>query len=92
VKTNNLFYSGQSQVEIQTKEQEPSTSSAIVSASEEVSPLQQPNSKNKSNTRNSIAFTVVKLIQAIRSVLSILGIKHPGKMFWPTPEDFEKRL
>jgi hypothetical protein len=21
-----------------------------------------------------------------------IGVEHPGKMFWPTPEDFENRL
>jgi hypothetical protein len=67
-KANNLIYFNE--VDGQDKEQQSSIPAAISSSFDHYRPRHHYNCRNN-NTNNSIAFTVVKLIQAIRSVLNI---------------------
>ncbi len=77
------------------KDHRPSTSPAIVPPSEEISPFQQPQQKEQKQKQQHKKLDCFYCNQAYpddKERIKYIGIEHPGKMFWPTPDDFENRL
>jgi hypothetical protein len=93
-KTNNLFYSCQSQTEIQNKEQRSCISSKIVPSTEEVSPLPQPQLQKQGEQQHKKfnCFYCSQAYSSDKERVKHVDYEHPGKMYYPTQEDFEKRL
>jgi hypothetical protein len=92
--SNNLFYSCQSQAEMQNKEQLSCISSKIVSSTEEVSPLPQPQLQKQEEQQHKTlsCFYCDQTYPDDKERIKHIDYEHPGKLYYPTPEDFEKRL
>jgi hypothetical protein len=91
-KTNNLTYFNE--VDGQNKEyQQPSIPAAITSKVDQVSPTPSPElQEQEQQTKNLNCFYCSQSYPDDKERFKHIGIEHPGKMFWPTPEDFENRL
>ena len=93
-KTNNLIYSDQSLTEIENKYQRgPSISSSIVSSTEETNPLPKPQVKEQEQQHKRFScFYCSQTYSSDKERVKHIDYEHPGKLYYDTPEDFEKRL
>jgi len=86
-----LIYSSQSQTEIQNKVQKTSIPSTISSSIDEVSPTPSPEPKEQEHKRFN-CFHCSQAYSSDKERVQHIDAEHPGNMYYPTPEDFEKRL
>jgi hypothetical protein len=93
-KTNNLIYSDQSLTEIENKHQRgPSISSSIVSSTEETNPLLKSQVKEQGQPHKKFnCFYCSQAYSSDKDRVKHIDYEHPGKLYYDTPEDFEKRL
>ena len=94
-KTNNLLYSSQSQTENQIKEQQLSMSSSLVSANDEVSSSLQSEHQGEEVQQQCKTFNCFYCNHAYpddKERVKHIDAEHPSKMYYPTQEDFERRL
>jgi len=89
-KTNNLIYF--KEVYGQNKDYQPSISSPIVSQIEEVSPLPSQLQEQEQQHKRFNCFYCSQSYSTDKEQVKHIDYQHPGKLYYPTPEDFEKRL
>jgi hypothetical protein len=92
-KTNKLIYSDE--VELKHKEdQQPSTPSTMVLSNDQISPttpLPQQQEQGQPHKKFN-CFYCSQTYSSDKERVKHIGYEHPGKLYYPTPEDFEKRL
>jgi len=93
-KTNNLIYSDK--VDDQDKEnQQTSIPSTMVSSNDQISPttsLPQHQEQERQQYNKFSCFYCSQTYSSDKERIKHIGYEHPGKLYYPTPEDFEKRL
>jgi hypothetical protein len=89
-KTNNLIYYNESGS--QDKEQQPSTPSAITPAVDWESSTPSPQLEEQHQDKRFNCFYCSQAYSSNIERIEHIDAEHPGKMYYPKPEDFEKRL
>jgi hypothetical protein len=73
------------------KDKQLSLSSAMISTIGEMSSIPSPQLQEEEHKRFN-CFYCSEVYSSDMERVKHIGVEHPGKMFWPTPEDFENRL
>jgi hypothetical protein len=91
-KSNNLIYSNQSQTE-SNEQKQPSAPPTIASSTggEPSKPSPSPQLQEQEHKRFN-CFYCDQAYSSDKERVKHIGYEHPGKLYYPTPEDFEKRL
>lgn len=91
-KSNNLIYSNQSQTE-SNEQKQPSAPATIASPTggtpSPPSPTSQPQEQQHKRFN---CFYCDQTYSSDKERIKHIDYEHPGKLYYPTPEDFEKRL
>jgi hypothetical protein len=89
-KTNNLIYSNR--VEPQDNElQQPSIPTTIASSVDQISPISSPQLQEQQRKPFN-CFYCSQAYSSDKERVKHIDYEHPGKLYYPMPEDFEKRL
>ena len=90
-KTNNLIYSDE--VDDQDKEHQlRSIPSTMVSSIDQISPMPLPQPQEQEQYKRFNCFYCDQAYSSNKERVKHIDYEHPGKLYYSTPEDFEKRL
>ena len=89
-KSNNLIYSNR--VKSQDNElQQPSIPTTIMSSVDQISPISSPQLQEQQRKPFN-CFYCDQTYSSDKERVKHIDYEHPGKLYYPTPEDFDKRL
>jgi hypothetical protein len=90
-KTNILIYSNESEDKEKEHEQS-SPSPTIASSIDQVSPTPSASQPQKQEHKRFNCFYCSQAYSSDKERIKHIDYQHPGKLYYPTPEDFEKCL
>ncbi len=89
--SNNLIYSNETRSQ-DKDDQKPPTSPAVASSIDQISPTPSAPHLQEQEHKRFNCFYCDQAYSSDKERIKHIDYQHPGKLYYPTPEDFEKRL